>query len=248
MKQLAALALVIASGCGATSLGSTDSDHVRASSAASGSPGAGSTGTPATPAETGMPFAYSTDPVAIEPGTYRIPRSEWSVVDFTVTFPEGWTVQYAHVYAKDPDTVDELGFYAVVVDQIYGNACEGDTGELIDVGPSVDDLATALLQQPGPMARGPVDTSLGGYPATRIDLAIPEGFDLAACSLGDIGLQIWYSTPADKYFVLLPDGAVSVYIVDVDGQRQVFLTGGSVTSEENVRELRVILDSIQIES
>jgi len=191
---------------------------------------------------------YSTDPVAIEAGAYRIPSDEWSVVDFTVTFPEDWTVQYGHVFAKDPDTVDEIGFYAVVVDEIYADACEGDAGEVMDVGPSVDDLAAALLQQPGPMASGPVETSLGGYPATRIDLAIPENFDLAACTYGDIGLQIWYSAPADKYFVLLRDTAVSVYIVDVDGQRQVFVTGGSVTSDDNRRELQAALDSIAIES
>jgi hypothetical protein len=28
----------------------------------------------------------------IEPGTYRVPASAWSVADFSVTFPEGWTV------------------------------------------------------------------------------------------------------------------------------------------------------------
>lgn len=135
-----------------------------------------------------------------------------------------------------------------MVDAIYADACEGSNGELMDVGPSVDDLAAALLQQRGPLASGPIDTTLGGYPATRIDLTVPEGFDLKPCSLESIGLQIWYCAPADKYFVLLPDGIVSVYIVDVDGQRQVFLTGGSATSDEDVRELQAILDSIQIES
>jgi hypothetical protein len=201
-----------------------------------------------TPGATTTPFAYSTEPVAIEPGTYRIPRSEWSLLDFTVTFPEGWTVQYGHVYLKHTDTDDELGFYAVVVDAIYADACEGSNGELMEVGPSVDGLAAALLHQRGPLASGPVDTTLGGYPATRIDLTVPQGFDLEPCNLESIGLQIWYSAPADKYFVLLPDGIMSVYIVDGDGQRQVFLTGGSTTSDEDVRELQAILDSIRIES
>lgn len=205
---------------------------------ASPSPGAG---------DTGSPFAYSTDPVAIEPGTYRIAESEWSVADFTVTFPEGWTVQYGHVFSRHPDTNEEFGFYGVVVDEIYADACEGDTGELLDPGPSVDDLAAALLQQPGPMATGPASTTLGGYPTSRVDLTIPAGFDLDACSLGGIGLQIWYSPPADKYFVLLADGVSNVYILDVDGQRQVFLAGhGLATSDEDLAELQVVLDSIQI--
>ena len=202
-----------------------------------------------TPGATTTPFSQSTDPVAIEPGAYRIARSDWSLLDFTIKFPEGWTVQYGHVYLKHPDGDDELGFYAVVVDAIYADACAGSDGELIEVGPSVHDLAAALLQQRGPLASGPIDTTLGGYPAARIDLTVPDGFDPKHCNLGRIGLQVWYSAPADKYFVLLRDGISSVYIVDVDGHRQVFLTQyRSATSGEDLRELEAILDSIQIES
>lgn len=170
------------------------------------------------------------------------------VTGFAVTFPEGWSVQYGHVFQSIPSAEEEFGFYAVVVDEIYADACQGDLGELTELGPSVDDLAAALLQQPGSSASGPVATTLGGYPASRIDLTIPAEFDLNACSLEGIGLQIWYSRPADKYFVLLPDSQASVYIVDVAGQRQVFLAGyGSATSEEDVRELQEVLDSIQIQ-
>ena len=49
------------------------------------------------------PGAIPAGTAAIEPGTYRISRSEWSVVDFTVTIPEGWTVQYGSVYLKHSD-------------------------------------------------------------------------------------------------------------------------------------------------
>ena len=95
----------------------------------------------------------------------------------------------------------------------------------------------------------PVATTLGGHPATRIDLAIPEGLDLTACSFGEVGLQIWYARPADKYFVLLRDNPTSVYIVDVDGQRQVFIAGpvGSATTKRDARELQAVLDSIRID-
>lgn len=202
-----------------------------------------------TPDATTTPFPESEEPVAVEPGTYPVPSSEWSVADFTVTFPEGWTVQYGHVYSKHPDTDAEFGFYPVVVDGIYADACEGEAGEVMQFGASVDDLAQALLEQAGPSASRPVDATLGGHPAVRIDLTVPKGLDLKACSLGDIGLQIWYSVPADKYFVLLPYGVASVYIVDVGGQRQVFLTQhGSGTSSADLREMRTILDSIEIEA
>jgi len=170
-----------------------------------------------------------------------------------VTFPADWSVQYGHVYNKHHDTEDdELGFYAVVVDEIYADACAGSaSGLAADIGPSVDDLAAALLAQPGPLASDPIDTTLGGYPAVRIDLTVAEDFDLTACNLyqdGFLGLQVWYSRPADKYFVLSPDSVASVYILDVDGQRQVVLTGArSTSSVEDVAELQSVLDSISFE-
>jgi hypothetical protein len=235
------LALVVMLALGACTSGSDAADAPATSAPTSSEP------SPPTSGATITPFEYSTEPVAIEPGTYRIPKSAWSVVDFTVTFPEGWTVQYGHVFATHTDTDEELGFYAVVVDAIYADACEPNGDQLMEVGPSVDDLATALLKQPGPRASGPVDTTLGGYPASRIDLTVPKGFDMKACRLEGLGLQVWYSPPADKYFVLLPDGIASVYIVD--GQRQVFLTQyRSATSDQDVRELQAVLDSIYIET
>jgi hypothetical protein len=198
---------------------------------------------------TGTAFPVSDDPLPVEPGTYRIPRSAWSVADLRVTFPEGWTVQYGHVFAGNPDQDDEFGFYPVVVDAIWPEACAGsDSGDPMVVGPSVDDLAAALLKQPGPTASDPVETTLGGYPATRIDLIVPEGFALDACNAAGIGLQIWYSPAADKNFVLVADGTASVYILDVDGERQVFLVQhGSTTSSEDLAELQAVLDSIRIE-
>ena len=188
---------------------------------------------------------------AIDPGTYRIPSSPWSVAGFSVTFPTGWSVQYGHVYTTDADTAAERGFYAVVVDEIFTDACEGE-GEPMEVGPGVDDLVTALQEQPGPEASEPVDTTLGGRPATRIDLTIPQDLDLETCRFfvdGIRGLQVWYSSPADKYFVLLPDATASVYVLDVDGERQVFLTQvGSAATDEDRSELQAVLDSISIDA
>ena len=134
---------------------------------------------------------------AIEPGTYLIPSSGWSVADFTVTFPADWNVQYGHVFNKHQDTDEELGFHAVVVDEIFADACEGD-GVPMDVGPSVDDLVAALLSEPGPEASDPVDTTLGGLPATRIDLARPGGLrsdDVPLVGGRDRRTQVWYSAP-----------------------------------------------------
>jgi hypothetical protein len=230
--MIVSTALIIAlPGCGD---GSTGSSELQLPPTTVGASAPGSI-----PAEAGM----------IEPGTYRIPKSDWSVVDFTVTFPEGWTAQYGHVYHKHQDTSEEFGFYAVVVDQIFTDACGGD-GVPSEVGSGADDLVAALLQQPGPTTSGPFKTTLGRYGVTRIDLHIPQELDLETCRLFDDGirgLQIWYSAPADKYFVLLPDAVASVYVLDVDGQRQVFLAQyPSTISDADRSELETVLESVII--
>ena len=231
---------------GTTACGAGDDDDVAAPPSATSTVTSEET---TSPDVTPRPFIESDDPVAIEAGMYEIPRSGWSRHDYTVTFPEGWTVQYGHVYLKHPETDDELGFYAVLPDTtIYADACEGSEGDLLEVGPGVDDLVAALLRQRGPTATEPVETTLGGYPATRIDLSGPEGFDLRDCNLQGIGFQVWFSHPADKYFVLVPEVTMSVYIVDVVGQRQVFLANASTGSNADDRELQAILDSIRIEA
>jgi hypothetical protein len=214
-----------------------------------GCEGDGTAGTPASgpPASASTtPFEVTTEPVAVEPGTYRMPSSRSSVADFTVTLPDGWMVQYGENFSKHADTDEGVGFYGVRVDDIYADACVGMDGELTEVGSGVDDLATALLQQPGPVTSGPVETTLGGYPAMRVDLKVPEGYSFKTCSLRD-ALQIWLSPPAD-YTVLFPDGDASAYIIDVEGERQVFWTwAGSGVSDEDMQEFQAVLDSIDFQ-
>ena len=213
---------------------------------------AGSPASPTSPATPTADFAYSDEGVPIEAGTYVVPRSAWSAVDFTVTFPEGWTSQYGHVYAAHTTERSEINFYAVVVDEIFTDACGGTDGIPRTVEPGTDALVRALRRQPGPQVSRPVSTTLGGRPAVRLDFRVPEGLDLSTCRLaldGVDGLQIWHSKPADKYFVLLPDSVYSAYVVDVDGRHQVFLSSYFTSTPGDQREeLQEVLDSIEITS
>jgi hypothetical protein len=190
----------------------------------------------------------------VEPGTYHIPSSPWNVAGFTMTMPEGWETAYGSPGAgKASDSGAELGFYFVLVDATYSDPCVGSAGtvdELREVGPTVDDLAQALLEQPHTVATGPVDTTLGGLPAKRIDLTVADDPETATCNVNVPGhLQIWYSPPVDDFFVLLGDARASVYILDVNGERQVFVT--QVQDEaraEDLEEMQTIIDSIQIDT
>lgn len=208
------------------------------------------TTTTTTAASTTVAAARSDFPASgpVEPGTYHIPPSAWNVAGLTMTMPEGWEAQYGAPGAiKHSDQLGELAFYFVILDAIYSDPCEGE-GELIEVGTTVDDLANALLEQPHTVATGPVDTTLGGLTAKRIELTVPDDLDPAACRMGE-HLQIWYSPPADKYFVLLGDATNSVYILDVKGERQVLLAGYRAgATAEDVAEMQTIIESISIDS
>ena len=195
-----------------------------------------------------MPADSGATDETIEPGSYHIPSSEWSPADFTVTFPSGWSVQYGHVYHQNNERGETGEFYAIDLDEVYTDSCHGK-GIPKAVGPGVDDLATALLEQVGTVAGEPVQTTLGGHPATRIDLRVPKGLDLEDCRLahdGVRGLQLWYSVPADKYFVLRAGGTAHIYILDVDGERQVFVTQQVSPTPDDRTELQTVLNSIRV--
>ena len=197
---------------------------------------------------------------SLEPGTYLISKEGrggsdpivWSIVDFTVTLPDGLVGHTGHYVSKneDVDGASGYGFYPVLVDEVYADPCLGESGPIATVGPEPDDLVDALVIQPGTKTTV-THTTIGGYPATRVDLEIADEVDLESCYLFEFGppggLQIWFSDPGDKYFVSMPDLVSSIYVVDVNGQRQVFMAlAPSYGSDEDLAELQSILDSIHI--
>jgi hypothetical protein len=194
------------------------------------------------------PRSLPTDYGVVAPGTYLVPSSIWSAVDFTITFPEDWRVREGNLFDTNSEQIDELGIQPFVVDKIYANACKGDRGAQTPVGPSVEDLVDALLAQPGP-AKTSAQTTLGGYPATQVDLRVPDRLQTKKCFLGPgTGVQIWLNGPKN-YLWLAPDGLLSIYVVDVDGERAVFTSQyrPAHTSPEDKAELQQVLDSIHIE-
>jgi hypothetical protein len=205
--------------------------------------------TPTVPAPLDLPAAAPT-PTPIDVGTYRIPATDgYSIADLTATFPAGWTVQHGQLFHQHADTAAEVTFYPVTVDEIFADACAGTSGDVVEVGPGVDALVEALLAQAGVTASGPVATTVDGHPALRVDLTTPTGADQSDCNFGGDGLQIWYSERADDYFVLHADGVARVYIVLVEGQRQVFVTQyRTATADADVDALDALVASVRIDT
>ncbi|MDX1469314.1 MAG: hypothetical protein R3258_08225 [Acidimicrobiia bacterium] len=179
----------------------------------------------------------------VEAGTYRLEPSASTVAAVILTMPEGWITQDGLPMAnKAPN--EDAGFAFYTVGRISSDPCERAGG--VAVG-SFDALAEALVDLPDISSTGPVDTTLGGLPAQRVDLTVAAGFDASSCNAPG-GLQIWYSELAGNYFVLLDDHTASVYIIEVAGQRQVYVTSvRNGATEQAIAELRSITESIHFD-
>ena len=238
------LAVVTLGACSST----VETEGPGASSAAA----TGSSAEAETPADSLSPKAFPEDdePVAVEAGTYlvsgAVAGSDSALAGYTVTVPDGWTGDSGGDLKKDEDTPQGIGVSPWALDEIgvFEEACRGDLGDPGLAPASVAELVSALrAQKSGPIVSDPVATTLGGLPATRVDLDYPDRMARAHCRAGTGQLQVW-----GTYFVFFPNHTASLYVVGVAGQSLLLLVdtadGASVADRAEVQS---ILDSIRFE-
>lgn len=181
---------------------------------------------------------------ALDPGTYVMP-SAVTPVEFNFSVPAGWATDTDRFISKHRREPGELAFSVWEVTHVFGNGCQTE-GSLIEVGPTVDDLANALATQQGRETAGPTDTMLGGYPAKRVELSVPADWDTAGCEVirnwADIGGSLdggWSSRPGQTDVI---------YVLEVAGKRLVINTWRfEDTSAADITELEGIIASIRFE-
>lgn len=133
-------------------------------------------------------------------------------------------------------------------DDLVLDPCHWQTGGVFDppVGPSVDDLATALVEQAAGNAAPPTDVEVGGYRGTRLELWIPDDLDIATCPGGDWGR--WLEAGAKGGHTYGNRQRDVVYILDIEGIRGVidtmYLPG---VAEADLAELEALVASIRFE-
>ncbi len=182
----------------------------------------------------------------IPPGSYRVEAGPWAAVGYTFVMPDGWVAQNGgQTLSKDPDGAGEVGVNPFVITDIYADACGAD--DVRAVGPTANDLAAALMEQPGPKKTGPADVTLGGRPAKLVTLTIPSELDPTTCD-PPIGLQIARNALADAYLVVVEDGTVNLYMADLNGQRLVITTQArSRSTQADIAEMEAIVSSVRID-
>ena len=97
---------------------------------------------------------------------------------------------------KDRGGPGEVAVANWIIANVYTDPCQWQ-GSLLSpaIGPTVDDLASALVAQKGRNATAPTDVTLGGYPAKRIEWSIPADLDRATCDEGVI--RTWVAPGED---------------------------------------------------
>jgi hypothetical protein len=209
------------------------------------------TATP-TPAPTG-PVALPTGPVPA--GTYvahpfLAPNDS---IGFRFALPDGWEaggpsgrppVGFAPTTGfSGPDGMS-MGFLTVTI--LEGDPCNWNQAGDIEVGPTVDDLATALAAHPGYETTAPADVTLGGFSGKRIDVQVPADLDLATCDDGQF--WVWAVGDGQTLYAQGPEGRFHLWILDVQGRRVIVMTHDFPgTPPDDLAELQAIVDSISIE-
>ncbi len=161
----------------------------------------------------------------LDPGLYSIPA--WGMDEATsprVIFdvPEGYHANGGWVIdSGDGVTDDQYGGITVWhVLQVLTDPCHRRSA--VDAGPTVQDLARALIRQAGPSTR-PEGIVLDGHPGVTLDVTIPPDIDLSRCT-GD-EYSLWRTERrGDGRLAQDTPGLVNrLWIVDVDGTRLVLV-------------------------
>lgn len=188
------------------------------------------------------PFAPPNDGIAF---TLTVPSNSWEAVDWASE--DGGMSGVA--WAGDSGGV-AVGF--VRVDTLNQDPCNwSGTDDDVAVGPSVDDLVTALTRTKegieGANMRYKVsepseDIRLGGFSGNQVVVTMPADFE----SQCDEGYLIWNAEGFDPD-AMGPENRWTLSILDVEGERVVILMSDFEDSRpERVQELQSIVDSIQI--
>ena len=207
---------------------------------------------------------------ALAAGTYEIELGEEHLPKIKITVPDGWTnVGGWGVRNGEVPTPHWVAVLFWDVDKVYAHPCHWRDG-LIQPGPTVADLATALVDQPLRDATEPVDIVVDGFEGVQLELSVPADMptrryedgddvytDFLGCDkdhgVGDHPFKSWTGEPgswggSERYQQGL--GQVDrLWILDLDGERLVIdATYLSSAKAKDREELWRVMESIRFET
>ena len=198
-------------------------------------------------------FEHFTD---LEPGTYFIDPDLDPDTSLRVEFEipaEGWQ---AWTGAAKFSEVGHVGVSITDVSNLVSHGCRDHSWADPPVGPSVDDLATALADLAPFRVTSPVkDVTIYGYDGEYLELTVPKlpvdgagKFGVRRREPHELGRCVRHAAGDAFYGYTGPGYIEEFWILDVDGSRLMIAAERSPGSPpKDVAELSAILDSIRIE-
>jgi len=173
---------------------------------------------------------------------YSLTIQEISPIEIALTLPDGWS-RLGWVVIKN---AAHLGLFPVA--NVYSDPCHW-AGALPDppVGPSVDDLATALVNQPTRHARVS-DITLDGFTGKLVKMKVPSDISFSDCDKGLFGSWSEAGSNDPSRYHHGPGEIDDVYIINVEGTRVVIDAAHMPsTAAEELAELEGMVASIDIQ-
>jgi hypothetical protein len=196
--------------------------------------------------------------VDVEPGAYFFDLDADESTPLVVTYEiaaSGWQSWPGAVRFRDDG---HTGVTITIVDNLVTDACEDPAPLDPPVGPTVDDLATALSElSPFELTEPPTDVTLLGYEGKYLKITVP---DLRVTGSGDRAeyadcvdgnLQSWIDWSGEPFYGYNaePGRYDEYWILDVDGTRVVISINSSpAMPEEDLDAARAIIDSIEFKA
>ena len=146
--------------------------------------------------------------------------------------PGGWVVDRGA--DGDPDNHGEVFFWTA--QDVVRDPCEGVT--TADPGPTVLDLANAIVAQPGQQTSRPKRVTVDGYSGLYLEVTTPrKPSRLAGCHASEYAL--WSNEDGDFYRVTIAGTVNRFWILDLDGQRVVMCA--TTTPSENAAAITEVV-------
>lgn len=176
-------------------------------------------------------------PTAVDPTCVEDPRDD--SITFTFDAPASWEpYESLGVWIDDNAPPDGAALFIYRGNWLYTDPCRPEDGDPdIAVGPTVDDLVTALVDHPSLEVTSPVDVTLAGYSGTYLDLLVPD--DISPCATYQpIEQHIYAQGPGHRWHM---------WVLDVGGVRVLVETNDYAgTSAQRLAEEQAMIDSLEI--
>jgi len=243
---LLAAASLLLSACSDDTSGATQGDSPNTPSSTTPSSGA-TDGT----TDVGPPWTYLDDEpedVPLAAGAYGLTANGVSTQVVVIQAPEGYRRfgDWTFLHLED-EPFRAMAF--TTAERVPADPCGSEGGDkfaaAVDPGPSVGDLAEALVAQKGAVTSEPVPVTIDGRQGLYLTYQVAKGIDFAKCEAQafDLFTTDPSTDPGSVYFTAARERA-AIWILDVDGERLVlaWLAQPGVTRAQ-MREMTRMVES-----